>query len=191
MKFQFFIKTYNIIIILLITGLSFSSIQISSIFPVNKILLTGNLNKLDLATNLKYYIDPKGYGIIFNNTSNVSLIPNNLFDELTAYYKSFEDIIVGYQTYENGLKELIVYATLYYGFETPHFIFETFGISIPTKYYLIEKGESQRYGIIFMTKEDQEYIVFGKDLIDIMKIEFKDENNFIIHNDEFISKFDG
>ena len=191
MKFQFFIKTYNIIIILLITGLSLSSIQISSIFPVNKILLTGNLNKLDLATNLKYYIDPKGYRIIFNNTSNVSLIPNNLFDELTAYYKSFEDIIVGYQTYENGLKELIVYATLYYGFETPHFIFETFGISIPTKYYLIEKGESQRYGIIFMTKEDQEYIVFGKDLIDVMEIEFKDENNYIIHNDEFISKFDG
>ena len=86
---------------------------------------------------------------------------------------------------------MIVYATLYYGFETPHFLFETFGISIPTKYYLIEKGESQRYGIIFMTKEDQEYIVFGKDLIDVMEIEFKDENNFIIHNDEFISKFDG
>ena len=46
----------------------------------------------------------------------------------------------------------------------------------------------KQYSIRFLTKKDQEYIIFGRDLIEIMDIEFKDENNFIIHNNEFITK---
>jgi hypothetical protein len=63
------------------------------------------------------------------------------------------------------------------------------GISIPIKYFLIGKEENELYGLVFLTKENQEYIEFGKNLIDVMNIEFPDEKNFVIHNEEFIIKF--
>ena len=75
-------------------------------------------------------------------------------------------------------------------FETTHFILENFGISIPAKYFLVTTEEHQIYGIRFFSKENQEFIEFGKDLIDIMNIEFKDEKNFIINNKEFITKLE-
>ena len=34
-------------------------------------------------------------------------------------------------------------------------------------------------------KENQDKIILGKDLIDLMKIEFINENDFIIHNKDF------
>ena len=79
---------------------------------------------------------------------------------------------------------------LYYGFETIHFIFEDYGITIPLQYFLIEKDETQKYGLRFLTVENQEYIIFGKDLIELMDIEFIDKNHINIKNDEFISKMD-
>ena len=79
---------------------------------------------------------------------------------------------------------------LYYGFETIHFIFEDYGITIPLHYFLIEKDETQKYGLRFLTVENQEYIIFGKDLIELMDIEFIDKNHINIKNDEFISKMD-
>ena len=39
-----------------------------------------------------------------------------------------------------------------------------------------------------MTNENQEVIIFGKDLIDLMDLDFIDENNIKINNEEFISK---
>ena len=79
---------------------------------------------------------------------------------------------------------------LYYGFETIHFIFEDYGITIPLQYFLIEKDKTQKYGLRFLTVENQEYIIFGKDLIELMDIEFIDKNHINIKNDEFISKMD-
>ena len=67
---------------------------------------------------------------------------------------------------------------------------ENFGISIPAKYFLVNTEEYQIYGIRFLSKKDQEYIEFGKDLIEVMNIEFKDEKNFVIKNEEFLIKLD-
>ena len=75
-------------------------------------------------------------------------------------------------------------------FEITHFILENFGISIPFKYFYIEIQKGQEYKLRFKTKVDQEYIEFGKDLIDVMNIEFKDEKNVIIHNEEFLTKIE-
>ena len=188
MKYHFFLNIFNLIIINIIIKLSFSSIHESSIFPVRKIILTDDLNKMFLNNNIRIDIEPLGYGITFNNNSNISLIPYNLFTRIRTYYEGFEDIISSVKISEDGNKEIILYVNIDYGFETFHFILENFGISIPLKYYLVEKDETQKYGIRFLTNENQEYICFGKDLIEVMDIEFTDKNNFIIHNDEFISK---
>ena len=75
-------------------------------------------------------------------------------------------------------------------YETTHFILENSGISIPFKYFYVNKNIDQSYGIVFKTRENQEYIEFGKDLINAMNIEFKDEKNFVINNKEFITKID-
>ena len=188
MKYHFLF--FNLIILYLIIKLSFSSIHNQTIFPLKKIILTDDLNKFGLTNNIRLDLEPIGCGITFNNNSNISLIPFNLFSTIYFFYKGFEDVMSVIKKDKDGNQELIVYANLDYGFETFHFIFENFGISIPLKYFLIEKDEEQKYGIRFLTNENQEYISFGKDLIELMDIEFVDNNNFIIHNDEFISKMD-
>ena len=183
---QFF---YNIIIFIFINNFKSILNQISSIFPIKKILLSQELSKLDLYTNIKVNLGTKGYGLIFNNNSNISLIPYYLFDQLVAHYKSFEDVIVAPINTEKENMELVIYAYIK-DYEFLHFILENMDISIPLKYYLTEKKEeSQKYGMRFFSRKDQEYIVFGKDLIDLMEVEFKGENNFTIHNSEFISTF--
>ena len=125
----------------------------------------------------------KGYGLIFNNNSNISLIPYYLFTQLVAYYKSFEEVVVGPINTQDEYQELIIYAYIK-DYEYLHFILENMDISIPLKYYLTEKEETQKYGMRFISRKDQEYIVFGKDLIDIMEIEFEGKiiSLFIIMN---------
>ena len=188
MKSQISPFFFNIIIFILI--INFISIlnQISSIFPIKKILLSQELSNLELVSNIKLELGTKGYGLLFNNNSNISLIPYYLFDQIVTHYRSFEDVIVGPINTQDEYQELIIYAYIK-DYEYLHFILENMDISIPLKYYLTEKEETQKYGMRFISRKDQEYIVFGKDLIDIMEIEFEGQNNFTIHNSEFISTF--
>ena len=184
-----FSNFFYIIILIIIIKLSISSIDSSIIFPVNKILLAQDVNEMASPNRIKNDLNSIGFGITFNDSLNISLIPINLFKEIELFFKGFEDIIVRIVKYENGNKEIILFANLYYGLETIHFIFENFGISIPLKYFLIEKDEVQKYGIRFQTNEKQEFITFGKDLIDIMGIELNGQNNLVIKNEEFLTKF--
>ena len=39
-----------------------------------------------------------------------------------------------------------------------------------------------------LSKEDQDKIIIGKDLMDLMQIEFVNDNKFFIHNKEFVIK---
>ena len=190
MKLKILFNFLNILISIKIIKFIDSSVQTSSIFPVNKIILTEDLNKLFLSTNIRCDIESKGYGIIFNNNYNISLIPFNLFNRIRSFFKEYEDIIVETKQYENELQELIIYVNLIYGLETIHFIFKDFGITIPLKYFLTEKDQDQKYGIRFLTNENQEAIIFGNDLIELMDLDFIDENNIKINNEEFISKMD-
>ena len=61
------------------------------------------------------------------------------------------------------------------------------GISIPVKELLIFEEDLQRFK--FLTKENQENIIIGKDLIELLNINFKDINNITI-NEKYISKID-
>ena len=197
MKYIFnFSNFLYIIISLIIINLSLSSNQISSIIPVKKILIADDVKTLSLSKISRYNLNSIGFGIKFDNTSNISYVPYNLFRDIAYTFKFIED---SYPTIKkmNGTQELIIKTNYFYGFEIIHFILENIGITIPLKYYLIKKetkkeddDEEQEYSMVFLTKEDQENIIFGSNLIKLMNIEFKNENNFIIHNDEFISKLD-
>ena len=173
-------------IIILLNSFKFS---FSYIFPVKKIIFTNNIKDLFSAKNIQINFESKGYGILFNGKSNISLIPYNLFLDIYNYFFHEEDISIKIKKHENGIEEILINAYVEGDdFETTHFILENFGISIPAKYFLVNTGEYQVYGIRFLSKKDQEYIEFGKDLIEVMNIEFKDEKNFVINNEEFITK---
>ena len=93
--------------------------------------------------------------------------------------------------HDDGSQEMIINAYIEdNNFETLHFILENFGITIPLEYFLIKIDNFQNYRMVFFSKENQEYIEIGKDLMDKMDIEFKDEKNFVIHNEEFYTKID-
>ena len=191
-----FCNFLNIMIFLIIIKISLSSNQISSIIPVKKILITDDVKTLSISRISKYNLNSVGFGIKFDNTSNVSYVPYNLFRDIAYTFKFIEDSNPTIKKM-NGTQELTIKTNYFYGFEIIHFVLENIGITIPLKYYYIKKetrkdndDEEQEYGMVFLTKEDQEYIIFGKNLIEPMNMEFKDENNFIIHNDEFISKLD-
>ena len=191
-----FCNFLNIMIFLIIIKISLSSNQISSIIPVKKILITDDVKTLSISRISKYNLNSVGFGIKFDNTSNVSYVPYNLFRDIAYTFKFIEDSNPTIKKM-NGTQELTIKTNYFYGFEIIHFVLENIGITIPLKYYLIKKetkkdndDEEQEYGMVFLTKEDQEYIIFGNNLIEPMNMEFRDENNFIIHNDEFISKLD-
>ena len=63
------------------------------------------------------------------------------------------------------------------------------GITIPLKtlFYDNDEDEGMVYYFRFLTKKDQENIIIGKDLIDLMDITFIDDTNFIINNKSFVT----
>ena len=166
-------------------------IKSSYIFPIKKIIFTSNIKNLCDTKNIQWNYEAKGYGIFFNQESNISLIPYNLFNDILTFFKSDECLITKVKKLENGIQEIEIVANFENeDYETTHFILEKLGISIPFKYFYVYKNIEQTYGVIFKTRENQEYIEFGKDLIEAMNIEFKDEKNFVINNKQFITEVD-
>ena len=155
-------------------------IKSSYIFPIKKIIFTSNIKNLCDTKNIQWNYEAKGYGIFFNQESNISLVPYNLFNDILSYFESDEYLITKVKKLENGIQEIEIVANFENeDYETTHFILEKSGISIPFKYFYIKKSIEQTYGLVFKTRENQEYIEFGKDLIEAMNIEFKDEKNFL------------
>ena len=164
-----------------------NKIESSYIFPVKKIIFTSDINVLSYSRSIQWNFESKGYGIFFNKESNISLIPYNLFNDIYTRLKSDQYIITKVKGIEDRLQEIVCVGEFESeDYETTHFILEKSGISIPFKYFWIYKNITETYGVVFKTRENQEYIEFGKDLIDAMNIEFKDEKNFVINNKEFI-----
>ena len=197
MEVQIFSLLFNITLFLTIK-VTYSSIDISSAIPVYKIMLTSDINNLDIKPYLNWEIGSKGYGIVFNKTSEKSYVPFALFERIQIFYQIYEEILQQTHKYENGTRELIVYANLERGYEDIHFALEFIGISIPLEYLFVEKEDNskfklknkKKYGLRFLTRENQEFIVFGRDMIKLMNVELINENYFIIHNTSFNTKVD-
>ena len=163
----------------------------SNIYPIYKLIITSNLNYVNV-TNLAYYINyslnTKGVGIKFDYNSEINIIPYHLFNQIRKIIEIFIDGYLFIKDKDNNYKELLLigYMDDIISF---HFITENIGITIPNNVlFPLNISDIGRSTFTFLTKENQENIIIGKNLMDLMKIEFNNENDFIIRNDEFISK---
>ena len=178
----------ELIILITINIIKLSFSQTSSLIPLYKIFLTENISYLEINPTFNFRMNSKGVGVIFNNSSDINLIPYHFFNQIYKFYEnSYDDIFTMIEELPNGYKEFIIVSGLS-SLETIHFIFKDFGIFIPLKELFVPFNiERNEYVFRFLSKEEQENIIFGKDLIESMKIDFKEnEKDFIINNKDFI-----
>ena len=178
----------NIFIIINIIPFYFT--QISKVFPIYKIILSENINNLHSLSYriINHFIIEKGIGLIFNNDSNINEMPINIFLNIFYFYRyTYDELCTFELRYKNDYREIILYDKCK-DLETMHFILEEMGISFPIN-ELFVKDEESTYVFRFKGKEDSEYIVFGKDLIELMDLDINDKN-FNINNKNFITNFD-
>ena len=179
----------NLYIMVLIIKLLISSAQTSSIIPIYKIILTDDINNLEPKNSfLNLYIDYKGMGFIFDNNSEISIMPMDLFNEIKKFYFDGYSNVLYFETkIRDEYKELIL-SDFSDKIERAHFILEDKGIIIPIN-ELFRKNDKGEYGFIFLGDEKGENIIFGKDLIKRMDVEFKENSDdYVIHNEDFIIK---
>ena len=111
----------------------------------------------------------------------------HLFKQIKEFYSNIYYNYYYFQTrMKNEYIELIL-NDFYDKLEILHLILEDRGIKIPINELFTKKENSTEYSFLFLGKEDEDTIIFGKDLIKTMDIEFKD-NNYYINNDNFIIK---
>ena len=106
---------------------------------------------------------------------------------IQSYYNHFEEVITEIEKNKDGYNELII--NYYYGgIESLHFIFENIGISIPIIELLIDKEQTKSFK--FLSKEDQDNIIIGRELIELIGVDIKEKGYFIINNEKYISKIE-
>ena len=175
----------------LIISLYIFPIVSSNIYPIYKLIITSNINHVNV-TNLRDYINyslnTKGVGIKFDYNSEINIIPYHLFNQLRKIIVVYTDGYLFVKDKGNNYQELLLIGYID-NIISIHFITENIGITIPNNvlfpFNISDIGKST---FTFLTKENQENIIIGRNLMDLMKIEFNDTNDFIIKNDEFISK---
>ena len=152
-------------------------------YEVFNIIINDNITRMD-RTSHKF--SPKGILLTFDPYSNVSSIPPQIEFEIK---NGFYTVIEGSDPYEkeigNGYQALITHIYIDYCFPAINFILAEQAITIPSKYLFKNKGY---FEFIFLIKEDQDKIIIGKDLMDLMRIEFVNDKDFFIHNKEFVIK---
>ena len=181
------IKLFLLISLYIIPNIS------SNIYPIYKLILEPNLNYINSGDDyISYYffysLNTKGVGIIFNNNSEINSIPYHLFKQLVDIIDIYIDGYSFIKTNEKGYQELLLYGYLIEPISL-HFITENIGITIPNDIFF-QRNISYMSNFTFLSKENQENIVIGKYLMDLMKIEFNNQNEFIINNKDFIYKMD-
>ena len=168
-----FIKSF---LILLITYLINEKISYP-LYQVHRIIMSD-----DLMEKSSYQFFHKGMILSFDPSLNYSLIPFQIENEIK---NGFYTIVEFSEPYEkdigNGFQVLITHIFNPICFPAVNFILDDRAIKIPTKFLFRKKDV---YEFVFLMKENQDKIVFGKDLIDLMNIEFIN-NGFVIHNKTF------
>ena len=187
MKYNLLILKIQLKLLIITYFTSFSFSQISSKVPLYKIIITRNITQLE--KNIYHLImNQKGVGVILNNSSNISTIPSHILKQIYNFYVDiYEDMLARIEKYENDYNEFIIAYPLD-KLETISFILRDFGISFPIRQLFLLKNVTKNiyyYRFRFLSKEGQENIIFGKDLIETMESEFKDNNIFTFNNKSF------
>ena len=149
------------------------------LYEVHRIIMNDNLSDMEKSS---YQFFHKGMILTFDPSLNYSLIPLQIENEIK---NGFYTIVEFSEPYEkeigNGLQVLITHIFNPVCFPAVNFILDDRAIKIPTEFLFKKKNV---YEFVFLMKENQDKIVFGKDLIDLMNIEFIN-NGFVIHNKTF------
>ena len=152
-------------------------------FEVFIIIMDDNITQMTIPS---YSFKTKGLILTFDPYSNISSIPLQIHNEIKI---GFCSIYPGTEPYEKDLKNgyLAFISPVYdeYCFPAVNFILSDRSITIPSK-YLFKKKEV--FEFVFLINENQDKIIIGKDLIDLMNVEFINDNEFFIHNREFVIK---
>ena len=168
----------KILLTLLITFV-FHEIISYPLYEVHRIIMNDNLSDMEKSS---YQFFHKGMILTFDPSLNYSLIPLQIENEIK---NGFYTIVEFSEPYEkeigNGLQVLITHIFNPVCFPAVNFILDDRAIKIPTEFLFKKKNV---YEFVFLMKENQDKIVFGKDLIDLMNIEFIN-NGFVIHNKTF------
>ena len=176
--------------LLLIISLYFSLIKPINIYALHNLILTSDINSNNMTSiNYLYFsLNTKGVGIIFDYNSEINLIPYHLIKQIKRYIEIY--LLDGYsflKEKENELQELKFFGYMF-KIISFNFITANIGINIPNDVlFPKEPNVIEQFSFAFLTKEDQDNIIIGKNLIDLMKLEFNDKNEFIINNKSFIS----
>ena len=161
----------------------------NSIIPIYKLLIAGDLNNFRSSELYNFCYETKGVGLIFNNNSDISVMPKHIFTFINRYYElTYNSLIGQIEIMPNGYYQYILIESNRPP-ETIHFILKDIGITFPLKelFFSKEDEEDLVYYFRFLSKDDQENIIIGKDLIELMDIKFIDNDNFIINNKDYIS----
>ena len=161
----------------------------NSIIPIYKLLIAGDLNNFRSSELYNFCYETKGVGLIFNNNSDISVMPKQIFNFINRYYDLTYNSLIGHiKIMPNGYYQYILIESNRPP-ETIHFILKDIGITFPLKelFFSKEDEEDLVYYFRFLSKDDQENIIIGKDLIELMDIKFIDNDNFIINNKDYIS----
>ena len=178
-------------LLILLNIISILIAQTSPVFPVYKIILTEKIDNIYSNSNqiFNFFINIKGVGIKFDLNSEVNIIPMHLMETIYHFYRDFYGNFYYFETRtKNEYTELII-SDYSESLEIIHFILEDRGIVIPINELFTLNKESNRFTYRFLGKEDEDNIIIGKDLIDVMDIKFEDNNkNYSIGNEEFVIK---
>ena len=176
--------------ILLIISIYFSLIKSINIYALHNLIITSDINSKNMTSiNYLYFsINTKGVGIIFDYNSEINLIPYHLIKQIKKYVEIY--LLDGYsflKEKENEYQELVFYGYMF-RIISFNFITDNIGITFPNNVLFPKDPNSiGQFSFAFLSKEDQDNIIIGRNLIDLMKIEFNDKNEFIINNSSFIS----
>ena len=186
MIFQNFIEfEYKLLIIIL---LLFRFIESSIIYPVHNLIITTNLNHINFINEnyFFYSLNTKGIGIIFDYNSEINLIPYHLLKKIKKLVEIYlQDCYSFIRDKENNYQELYFFGYMNNDLSF-HFITDQLGITFPNDILFPKFLDSiGKFSFCFLSKESQDNIIIGKNLMDLMEIKFLEKNEFIINNRSF------
>ena len=116
-------------------------------------------------------------------------MPIQLFEIIRNFYRDIYSNLYYFETlYKEECKQLII-SDYCDRLEIIHFILEDKGFLIPIEELFSLNKENNKYSFSFLGKEDEDYIIFGKELRKLMELKFED-NNLFINNQQFLLEYE-